>query len=249
MNVHVCDTVSEVGVQAADLGAKHIERALSARGHSAIVLATGESQFETLAHLATHDLSWERVTVFHLDEYIGLNSSHKASFVRYLRERFVNVVGTLSDFHAIDGMSEPSGECERLRRLISGVEIDVMFAGIGENAHLAFNDPPADFDATVPFMQVDLDKQCRTQQVNEGWFESLDAVPERAISMTIGQMMASREIVISVPGARKADAVKCAVRGPVNPHCPASILQYHEHCSLYLDKAAAAGLERSTNGQ
>jgi glucosamine-6-phosphate deaminase len=216
-----------LGRAAAEEGVAAIRAAIADHGAATIVLATGASQFEMLA--------------FHLDEYVGLPESHGASFRRYLRERVIGRAPAFADFFLIEGdAADLRGEVERLNTLISGERIDVCFAGIGENCHLAFNDPPADFTTDAPYLIVDLDAACRQQQLGEGWFDTLDDVPQRAISMSIRQFMKARKIVLSVPDARKAEAVRHAVAGPVSPDYPASIVQTHGDCSLHLDPASAA---------
>jgi glucosamine-6-phosphate deaminase len=231
---------------AAELGAAAIREALAARGAARIVLATGASQFDMLAALtAAPGVDWRRVTVFHLDEYVGLSLAHPASFRRYLRERFLAPLDGAPTLHEVDGEApDPHAECARLGALISQAPIDVCFAGIGENGHLAFNDPPADFDAEAPYIVVTLDEACRRQQLGEGWFPTLADVPERAISMSIRQIMASRKLILTAPDARKAEAARGAIEGPVTPDCPASIIQRHADCTLVLDDASAARLTR-----
>ncbi len=241
MNVQVYPDKQEMGAAAAAAGAALIREALAKKRDAAIVVATGASQFEMLENLvAAPNIDWERVTGFHLDEYIGLPMSHPASFRRYLKERFVDLV-PLKDFHYIDGQADPvDAECDRLNRLISATDIDVAFVGIGENAHLAFNDPPADFDTESPYLIVELDEACRRQQLGEGWFPSLDAVPRQAISMSVRQILRANAIICTVPDERKAEAVQKAVQGPVTPDVPASILQQHPLAHLYLDQTAAS---------
>jgi len=233
-----------LGRAAASLGADAIRAAIAQRGRADIVLATGASQFEMLAALcARTDIDWPRVTAFHLDEYIDLPETHPASFRRYLKERFLAHVPAIGALHFINGnAADVPAEIARLNGLIGAQPIDVVFAGIGENGHLAFNDPPADFEAEDAFITVTLDEACRRQQLGEGWFPSLGAVPSRAISMTIRQIMRGRTLILSVPGARKARAVRDAVEGPVTPLCPASIVQTHPGCHLFLDPAAAQAL-------
>ena len=194
-----------------------------------------------LSELVKADLDWSKVGAFHLDEYIGVPVSHPASFRKYLRERFVDRVPGLKSFTFVDGENpDPSRECERLGKLIGKVTIDVAFVGIGENGHLAFNDPPADFDTDAAYLVVTLDEACRRQQLGEGWFASLSEVPTSAISMGIRQILKSRTIVCTVPDGRKAKAVKATVEGKVTNMVPASILQLHNDCHLFLDQAAAA---------
>jgi glucosamine-6-phosphate deaminase len=242
MNIITCENKQALGRAAAERGAQRIRDAISAHGAARIVVATGASQFDMLAHLiAQPDIRWDKVTGFHLDEYIGLPITHGASFRRYLWERFVSKLPLpLAAFHFIGGEGDAEVECRRLNALISIAPIDVAFVGIGENGHLAFNDPPADFATDAPYIVVNLDEACRRQQLGEGWFPSFDAVPKQAISMSIRQIMKSRCIVASVPDQRKAEAVRASVQGPMSPHAPASILQQHADCTLYLDPASAS---------
>jgi glucosamine-6-phosphate deaminase len=244
MRLSVAPDQHALGRDAAGLGGTAIREAIAARGHASIVLATGASQFEMLEALCQRtDIDWSRVTGFHLDEYINLPETHPASFRRYLRERFLAHVPAIGAFHLIDGnAADLRREVDRLNGLIDALAIDVVFAGIGENGHLAFNDPPADFDARDGFKVVALDEACRRQQLGEGWFATLDAVPDQAISMTIRQIMRGHCVVLSVSGERKAAAVRDAVLQPVTPLCPASILQRHPNCHLFLDPRAAKHL-------
>lgn len=230
---------ASLGRAAAELGADAIRAALAAHGESTIIVATGASQFEMLEHLvAAEGIDWSKVTAFHLDEYVGLPVSHPASFRRYLQERFVAPLGGQVRFVPVDGEAEPQAEAERLGVLIAGRRIDVCFAGIGENCHLAFNDPPADFETEKPYIVVTLDEACRRQQFGEGWFPSFEAVPERAISMSVRQILKSALIVLAVSDTRKAQALKDAVEGPVTPLHPASILQRHPRTVLFADQPA-----------
>jgi glucosamine-6-phosphate deaminase len=243
MKLEIADDKQELGARAASAGAERIRAALDARGEAFIILATGASQFEMLDALTRErGIDWPRVTAFHLDEYVGLSVDHPASFRRYLKERFVDRVPMpLRAFHYIQGDQDPQTERERLGRSIGA--IDVAFVGIGENGHLAFNDPPADFDTEEPYLVVELDEACRRQQLGEGWFDSLDQVPRRAISMSIRQIMRSRTIICTVPDQRKARAVRDALQGPVTPEVPASILKRHPDCRVFLDRPAASLLE------
>jgi glucosamine-6-phosphate deaminase len=231
-----------LGAAAASQGGAAIRAALARKGRAAIIVATGASQFDMLEVLvADKGIDWSRVTAFHLDEYVGLPDTHPASFRKYLRERFVSRLPGLGAFVPVNGdAGDLAGEVARLNALIRTSEIDVCFAGIGENCHLAFNDPPADFVTEDPYIVVSLDEACRRQQLGEGWFPTLDAVPQRAISMGIRQIMKSRKLIVSVPDARKAVAVKAALEGEVTPDHPASILQRHPDCTIYLDPPAAA---------
>lgn len=239
MKIEICQSVKEMGRRAAGDAAARLRGAIADRGAANMVVATGASQFEVLAALvAAEGIDWPSVTGFHLDEYLGLPMSHPASFRRYLKERLVDHV-PLAAFHYIDGEADAAAECRRVGDLIRRHPIDVALVGIGENGHLAFNDPPADFKIDEPYIIVDLDDACRRQQFGEGWFPTFDAVPTRAISMSIRQIMRSRAIICSVPDRRKAEAVRAALEGPVTPQVPASILQQHPNAMIYLDPPAA----------
>ena len=244
MQVIVADNKQSLGHQAARAGALLIRQAIAQRGRANIVLATGSSQFDMLAALVHEkDIHWNLVSVFHLDEYIGLPIEHPASFRLYLWERFHRKLPLpLHALHYIDGQADPTAECRRLAAVIKHYAIDVAFIGIGENGHLAFNDPPADFHVEDPYIVVNLDEACRRQQLGEGWFSSLDAVPTQAISMSCRQILKSRAIICSVPDRRKAVAVMAAVEGQVAPSVPASILQEHGDVTLYLDPESASML-------
>jgi glucosamine-6-phosphate deaminase len=244
VHTDVSATKDEMGRKAARTGAAYIRRALAERGEACIVLATGASQFEMLGHLVREpEIDWSRVTAFHLDEYVGMPMDHPASFRRYLKERFVDrLPQPIGAFHYIDAETDPAAECRRLAEIIAPARVDVAFIGIGENGHLAFNDPPADFETDEPYLVVRLDEACRRQQMGEGWFSSLEEVPERAISMSVRRIMKSAAIVCTVPDERKAVAVARALEGPVTPEVPASILQRHPDCHLFLDAPAASRL-------
>jgi glucosamine-6-phosphate deaminase len=241
MEVIISDDKETMGRKAAGTGAARMRQVINARGEVNIVLATGASQFEMLDALVDEDLDWGCVTAFHLDEYVGLPETHPASFRKYLRERFEEKLPKpLADFHYIDAEGDCAAEIERLNALISDHPIDVAFIGIGENGHLAFNDPPADFETEQPFIVVELDEACRQQQVGEGWFDGLEDVPKQAISMSMRQIMKSDNIICTVPDERKAEAVRNALEGEVTPHVPASLLQEHPACYMFLDRASAS---------
>jgi glucosamine-6-phosphate deaminase len=243
MRIDIAPTKQELGRRAAAAGAEIIRAVLAQRGKSNIILATGASQFEMLAELVKQEVDWSRVTCFHLDEYVGMPMSHPASFRKYLKERFVDQLATgPAAFHFLNAEGDPKAECQRLGELISKHPIDVAFIGIGENGHLAFNDPPADFETRDPYITVELDDACRQQQYGEGWFPTFDAVPKQAISMSIRQILASQAIICSVPDARKAEAVGKAIEGPLTPQLPASILRNHLATTLFLDEPAATKL-------
>ena len=241
MNIPVFNSKQELGQAAANDAAEIIRQAVEERGRACLIAATGASQFEFLDALAQQpDIDWTKTTFFHLDEYVGLSESHPASFRKYLKERVVSRVhpGT---FHFVNGdATDPAAECRRLGELISCQTIDAAFVGIGENGHLAFNDPPADFQTREPYIVVTLDEACRRQHIGEGWFSSLAEVPREAISMSIGQILKSRNILCIVPDKRKAQAVKETLESQVSQMHPASILQQHPRTIVYLDTDSAS---------
>ncbi|HTQ65037.1 MAG TPA: glucosamine-6-phosphate deaminase [Puia sp.] len=240
MQIHISQNPLELGRVAGMEAARLILESIGAKGSANIILATGTSQFETLKQLISEkSIDWSKVVMFHLDEYIDLPITHPASFRKYLQERFLLMVSPLKAVYLIDGETNPEIECERLSHLISDHPIDLALVGIGENGHLAFNDPPADFETDQPYIIVSLDESCRKQQLGEGWFQSMDEVPRRAISMSIKQIMKSKHIICSAPDSRKAIAIKNCFEQPVSNLFPASILQLHKNCTCYLDDASA----------
>ncbi len=242
MHIVVSKDAGSLGELAGHRAGELIRAALRERGSAVIILATGTSQFATLSRLIGEpDIDWRSVTMFHLDEYLGIPDTHPASFRKYLMERFISKV-PVENYYLIDGESDGSKECDRLNNIMMQNKVDVALVGIGENGHLAFNDPPADFETDKPYIVVKLDEMCRKQQLGEGWFPSIDDVPRYAISMSIKQIMKSRHIVCSVPDERKSMAVKNCVEQQVNNMFPASILQLHPHCFLFLDAASASRL-------
>ncbi len=241
MDIHIHDDPASLGHAAGREAAAALRSAVAARGSATYVVATGASQFATLATLTAEDVPWEKITIFHLDEYAGLDDTHPASFRRYLRERLLErLPQPPAAFHGIDASRDAAAECRRLAALVPAGSFDVATIGIGENGHLAFNDPPADFDTLAPYLVVRLDEACRLQQVGEGWFAGLAEVPTEAISMGVRRILATERIVCSVPDSRKAAAVRDALTGPLTPDCPASILRTHAALSLHLDSPAAA---------
>lgn len=241
-------TKQQMAEAAAETGAERIRRAIAARGRANVVVATGASQFEMLeALVAMPRIAWNAVTAFHLDEYAGIPITHPASFRLYLWKRFVSRLPLPpAAFHYLDGQGDCRAEAQRAGAIIRRHPIDVAFVGIGENGHLAFNDPPADFETDDPYVVVELDEACRRQQLGEGWFAALEDVPRRAISMSIRQIMKSASIVCTVPDRRKAEAVRDAVQGPITPAVPASILQHHPEATIFLDGPAASLLSART---
>ena len=231
---------SQLGQAVAAQAAASINRAIAACGKARIIAATGMSQFEFLQALTqTPGIDWARVELFHLDEYVGLPLTHPASFRKYLLERFIEPTG-LTKHHLLDGEADAAQVCRDVGALIQAAPIDVAFVGIGENGHLAFNDPPADFETEEAYIVVNLDEACRRQQVGEGWFAGLDDVPKQAISMTIKQILKAAEIICIVPDARKAQAVKDCLEGEISPLAPASALRTHNKVTVYLDQHSSA---------
>ncbi len=243
MRLYIGKDKNDMAAAAAAAAAEYLRKAIHERGEARMIVATGASQFEFLDSLVKEPrIDWTRVTGFHLDEYVGLPVTHKASFRGYMRERFVGKTPRpLKAFHEVNGeAANHAAEIARLGKLLREGPIDVACVGIGENGHLAFNDPPADFDTDEAYIIVDLDDRCRHQQVGEGWFATMDEVPRQAFSMTIRQIMRSKAIVCTCPDVRKAEAVKGAVEGPVTNRLPASVLQTHSDCGMFLDPASAS---------
>jgi glucosamine-6-phosphate deaminase len=241
MKVNIQQDSKKLGFEAGKKAASLIQESIKTKGSANIILATGSSQFETIEELIKEkNIEWNKIKMFHLDEYIGLPVIHKASFRKYLKERFLDKVRNLKSAYLINGNANPEEECVRLSELIKKEHIDVALVGIGENGHLAFNDPPADFKTKKPYIVVDLDETCRQQQVNEDWFQSIQEVPNQAISMSVNQIMLSKHIVCSVPDIRKARAVKDSLEQSVSNIYPASILQNHPDCYLFLEKTSAS---------
>lgn len=240
LQIRILDTKQAVGKSAGQHAASSLRTALKAGRMARLVAATGASQFELLDELTSApDIDWSRVELFHLDEYVGLPVTHPASFRKYLFERLIHKTG-ITQHHLLNGELDPKAVANQVGSELQSRPVDLAFAGIGENAHLAFNDPPADFQTTEPYLIVELDQACRQQQVNEGWFADLADVPKRAISMSIRQILSAREIIAAVPDARKAQAVRACLEGEVSPLAPASILREHPNATIYLDKDSAA---------
>ena len=230
---------------AANHAADALKNCIRVKGKARIIAATGASQIDFLEALTTaQDIDWSRVEMFHLDEYVGLPIDHPASFRRYLLDRLITKV-EIGRYHLLDAEIDPEQTARQVGDVLAQRTVDVAFVGIGENGHLAFNDPPADFTIEDPYLIVTLDEACRRQQVGEGWFASIEDVPTQAISMSVRQILKSKKIVAVVPNARKAQAVKACVEGPVSPMAPASILQTHADTTLYLDQDSVALLSRT----
>jgi glucosamine-6-phosphate deaminase len=230
-----------LGRAAADQAATAIRNAVSARGQARIIAATAASQREFLDALTkAPDIEWSNVEAFHLDEYIGLPVTHPGSFRKMLLEQLVNKTG-IRCYHLLAGdAADPAAVLRETSTQLASAPIDIAFLGIGENGHIAFNDPPADFDTEEPYIIVNLDEACRQQQVGEAWFANISQVPERAISMSAKQILKAKEILAVVPDKRKAEAVKACVEGEISPMAPASILRRHPNATLYLDTNSAS---------
>jgi len=240
LQIRIVSDKDSLGRAAAEQAAASIRRAIQQRGVARIIAATGASQFEFLDALtAAPNIDWSCVEVFHLDEYIGLPITHPASFRKYLLERLINKTG-ITRYHFLDGDGDARRSVAEIGRELQREPVDLAFVGIGENGHLAFNDPPADFETDDPYLIVQLDHKCRQQQVNEGWFGSVAEVPSQAISMSVRQIMRARELIAVVPDERKAQAVKNSLEGEIIPMVPASILRRHSNVTIYLDKDSAA---------
>ncbi|HEY6265979.1 MAG TPA: glucosamine-6-phosphate deaminase [Candidatus Acidoferrum sp.] len=244
--VRVFEDKRSLSTAAADQAANAIHHAILDRGRARIVVATGTSQLDFLdALVAAEKLDWQKVELFHLDEYVGLPITHPASFRKYLLDRLIHKT-SMRHYHLLDANAAPHEAALHVGQLLSSAPVDIAFAGIGENAHLAFNDPPADFQTEAPYLIVNLDEACRRQQVGEAWFSDISEVPRQAISMSIRQILKAKEIIAVVPDARKALAVKLCLEGEISPLVPASILRTHPATTLYLDKQSASLLSQST---
>ena len=246
MMIKCFDDKKEMARVAADQAAFILRDTIQKQGKARLIAATGAAQFEFLEALTTLPaIDWKRVEMFHLDEYIGLPETHPASFCRFLKERLIQKTGMVH-YHLLNGDEDPAEVIRRTGEALQSEPIDVAFVGIGENGHLAFNDPPADFETEEPYIMVTLDEPCRRQQLGEGWFDSLADVPRRAISMSVRQILKTKQILCIVPDARKANAVKACFDGEISPLAPASILRTHPNTTVYLDKNSAALLRPAT---
>lgn len=244
MRIIIKEDPAESGKEAGRMAAHTIKYAIEKKGEAFLILATGTSQFETLNQLTKEEIDWSRVTMFHLDEFVGLPESSPASFRRYLKERFIQKVNPLKEMHFVNGEGDPGKECMRLSKIIGNTHIDLALVGIGENGHLGFNDPPADFETEEPFIVVSLDEKCRQQQFGEGWFKSINDVPSKAITMSVKQIMKAGQIICSVPESRKAEAVRNCFENSISNMFPASILRNHNDCICFLDKSSSALLSK-----
>ena len=237
MEIRICENPAALGASAAEYTAKILNDAIAKKGSARIVLSTGASQFDTIANLVKQDVDWSKVEMFHLDEYVDLPETHIASFRKYLKEKFVAHVPTLKAAHFVDGTKEGIAE---LTKELRSAPIDVGLIGIGENAHIAFNDPPADFDTKEAYIIVNLNDTCKQQQVGEGWFATVDDVPKQAVSMTVHQILQCEKIVSCVPYKVKANAIKATLENDVTNTVPATIMKGHKDFVLYVDRDSAS---------
>lgn len=247
LDVKILRDKLEVGAAAAKHAAESLREILARRDLARLIAATGASQFEFLEGLTTApDIDWQRVQLFHLDEYVGLPITHAASFRKYLLERLIRKTG-ITRHHLLDGEQNTAEVIREVGADLKAQPVNLAFVGIGENGHLAFNDPPADFETDEPYLVVELDEACRRQQVSEGWYSSIAEVPTRAISMSIRQILKAEEIIAVVPDARKAAAVKACLEGEIGPSAPASILRRHPKTTVYLDRESASLLSQAVS--
>jgi len=231
---------TSLGNAAAEQASTAIRRALRDHGQARVIAATAASQLEFLNALTkAPDIDWQKVELFHLDEYIGLPVTHPGSFRKMLLEQLIQKTG-ITKYHLLDGDADAAEVVRRVGAALASAPVDIAFVGVGENGHLAFNDPPADFATNEPYLIVNLDEACRLQQVGEAWFANLAQVPTQAISMSVRQILKAKEILAVVPDARKAKAVKTCFEGEISPMAPASILRTHLNATIYLDKNSAA---------
>lgn len=238
---------------AAAAAAKHaaqiIRDAILEKGEARIIAATGASQIEFVdALVMAPDIDWAKVEMFHLDEYVGLSIDHPASFRRYLLDRLIKPAG-ITRYHLLDGEQDATATCREVGAALQSGPIDVIFAGIGENGHIAFNDPPADFETEVPYLVVNLDEGCRRQQLGEGWFPTFDDVPKQAITLSVQQFLKAKAVITLVPDERKAAATQRCLEGPISPEAPASILRTHPGNHFYLDAGGASALSAEFRAQ
>lgn len=250
MKVTICDNRKQLGYQAAQEGAYFINQAINERGEANVVFVTGKSQVMTLFHLTQQNVDWAKVNIYHLDEFIGIEQSSMASSYSFLNEYLLSKIGKVKSYHPIDSSKDNvSKTIEALNKELNAHPLDVAFICIGENGHLAFNDPPADFDTTDPYILVNLERRSRKQQVSEGWFKNLDDVPEEAITMSVSQILSSKHIIVSCPDQRKAKAVAACLFEDISPLSPSSALRYAASCSLYLDRLSSCLVfgDRRTN--
>lgn len=246
MIIKVFPSKAALALDAANHATDVLRKTIAERGEARIIAATGAAQFDFLEVLtAAPGIDWKRVEMFHLDEYVGISAQAPASFCRFLKDRLIDKVG-IGKYHLLDGTKSPLEVIKTVTAEIRKAPIDLAFVGVGENGHLAFNDPPADFDTDESYIVVNLDEPCRQQQLGEGWFPSLEDVPKQAISMTVRQIMQAKEILAIVPDTRKAKAIKACFDDGISPDAPASMLQKHPKTTIYLDTESASLLSQAS---
>lgn len=239
MEIVISKTSKELGKKAAAFVSSELKKIINEKGFARIVLSTGASQFDTLEALIEEDVEWNKVEMFHLDEYIGLPVTHPASFRKYLNDRFVSRVPLKKAFF-VNGEGDVEENIKKLSEELKKSPVDIGLIGIGENAHIAFNDPPADFEIEDPYIIVNLNDTCKMQQVGEGWFSSVEEVPRQAISMSVSQIMKCKKIVCCVPDKRKANAIRLLVQNEVTPMIPATKLKEHPSVTVFLDNDSSS---------
>ena len=240
MKIHVAKNARELGASAAVQIASLLREAIKEKGSARLLLSTGASQFETLSHLVKENVDWSKVEVFNLDDYVGMSEKHKASFRRYLKTRFISKIKNLKAAFLVESEGDANANIAALTKEVAKAPIDVGVIGIGENGHIAFNDPPADFKTKKTYFVVTIDKKCRQQQVREGWFKTLEEVPPQAITITPYAIMKCRHIISPVPHGVKAEAILNTLTRKVSPAVPASLLKTHADWNLYIDANSAA---------
>lgn len=245
MKLIVCESQKDLGIRSADHAAALINEAIAAKGSARILLSTGASQFPFFDEFVQRDIDWSKVEMFHLDEYVGISKDHPASFNFYLTNRFVNKVNP-GKYHLIDGTKNPEETIAELTALLNESPVDVGLIGIGENAHIAFNDPPADFADKNAYKVVTLAERCLEQQIGEGWFKSKEEAFKQAISMTCDRIMQCKHIISVVPYAVKAEAIAATLANDVTPDVPATLLKKHADTTIYCDPDSAALLDAAT---
>ena len=246
VKLQICDDAKTLGQKAAEQAGEILRNKIKENGKARIVLSTGQSQFEFFESFIQQPVDWSKVEMFHLDEYVGLSELHPASFRKYLKERFVEKV-TLGKVCFVSGEGDVAVQTAQLNQVISSEPIDLGLIGIGENAHIAFNDPPANFDIDDPYLVVDLDDDCKQQQVREGWFPSIDDVPKQAITMSVKQILKCETILSCVPHQVKAEAVRKTLTEPITNQIPATILRTHSNWTLFLDRDSGSLIDEKVH--
>lgn len=245
MKFILSENAQELSNKAAEKAGEIISIALDKKGHATVMASTGFAHLKFYEALLNKPIDWSKVHFFHLDEYIGISGNHKASFRKYIRDNIKNKIGS-AKIEYVNGENDPQAEIARLNKAVDGVEFDLGIIGIGENSHIAFNDPPANFETEQPYLVVSLDEVCRLQQVKEGWFESLDEVPPKAITASPGFIMKMNTIVSVVPYLAKAQAIKATLENnEIKNTVPATLLKKHNDWNLFVDKESASLLEPS----